>query len=170
MQDAKFNEEDFHEVIRESARLQIGMMVYYPHQQTWLGQRHIINIWIRNRAPYWKISWDVGNLDLSILVAYKLKKNWVANIRLITVVDNEEQKVQADSFMAELIDQARLPKTEIVVHVGNFHDFVTHAPSSDLNIFGLEPDPDFKFMESMVEKTHTTCLFIRDSGLENILA
>ena len=72
--------------------------------------------------------------------------------------------------MADLIDLARLPKTEILIHVGEFNKFILDAPNADLNIFGLVPDPDFKFMEKMVNKTQTTCLFIRDSGQENILA
>ena len=170
MLDREFYENDFLEVIAESARLQLGVMVYFPHPQSGLSQRQVINIWIRNRAPHWKISWDIGNLDLSILVAYKLKKNWTAKIRLVTVVDNHEQEEQAANFMAELVDLARLPKTDILIHKGCFHEFILNAPNADLNIFGLVPEPDFKFMEKMVNDTQTTCLFIRDSGMENILA
>ena len=170
IQDKELFEQDYRAVIRESARLKLGILIYYQNNKTGVGQRQIINVWIRNRAPHWKISWDIGNLDLSILIAYKLKKNWNAKIRLVTVVDNSDQETQAKNFMNELIDQARLPKTEILVHVGNFMEYVQDAPEADLNIFGLTPDPSFDFMESMVEQTSTTCLFIRDSGTENILA
>lgn len=170
MIDREAYENDFQEIINETARLQLGVMIYYQHPKSGLGQRQMINVWIRNRAPHWKIAWDIGNLDLSILVAYKLKKNWVANIRLVTVVDNHEQEKQAQNFMSELIDLARLPKTEIMIHVGNFNNYIADAPSADLNIFGLAPKPDFDFMEKMVNSVHTTCLFIRDSGQENILA
>lgn len=170
MNDRESYEKDFLEIIAESARLQLGVMVYYQHPKSGLGQRQVINVWIRNRAPHWKISWDIGNLDLSILVAYKLKKNWIAMIRLVTVVDDYDQEVQASKFMAELIDLARLPKTEILIHSGNFNEFILNAPNADLNIFGLVPEPDFEFMEKMVNSTQTTCLFIRDSGMENILA
>jgi solute carrier family 12 sodium/potassium/chloride transporter 2 len=170
MEDRTSHEKDFLDIIAESARLQVGVMVYFQHPKSGLGQRQVINIWIRNRAPYWKISWDIGNLDLSILVAYKLKKNWKARIRLVTVVDNKEQEMQAADFMAKLIDLARLPKTETLIQIGKFNEFILNAPDADLNIFGLVDEPDFEFMEQMVEKTQTTCLFIRDSGMENILA
>ena len=162
--------EGFNEIIEEAARLQIGVLIYSQHQISGLGQRQMINVWIRNRAPDWKISWDIGNLDLSILVAYKLKRNWNAKIRLVTVVENEEQKEQARNFMADLMEQARLPKTEIAVYIDNFNELIKNAPSADLNIFGLVPNPDFEFMGKMVDETQTTCLFIRDSGLENIFA
>lgn len=168
--DRETYDDEFREIIHEAARLQLGVLIYSQHPRSGLGQRQNINVWIRNRSPHWKISWDIGNLDLSILVAYKLKKNWEAQIRLVTVVDDQEQEKQAYGFMSELIDLARLPKTSTVVHVGAFNDYVLAAPAADLNIFGLAPEPDFRFMERMVENTHTTCLFIRDSGLENILA
>ena len=170
MLDRESYEADFQKIILESARLQLGVLVYFQHPKSGLGQRQYINVWIRNRAPNWQISWDIGNLDLSILVAYKLKKNWSATIRLLTVIDNEEQEKQAGKFMSDLIDQARLPRTETIIHIGNFNDFILDAPNADLNIFGLVPKPDFKFMEKMVDSTQTTCLFIRDSGMENILA
>ncbi len=162
--------EGFSEIIEEAARLQIGVLIYSQHPVYALGERQMINVWIRNRAPDWKIAWDIGNLDLSILVAYKLKRNWNAKIRLVTVVENEEQKEQADKFMSDLIDQARLPMTEMAVYIGNFNELIKKAPSVDLNIFGLVPNPNFVFMEKMVDETQTTCLFIRDSGLENIFA
>ena len=160
--------EGYDEIIEEAARLQIGVLIYSQHPINGLGQRQIINVWIRNRAPDWKISWDVGNLDLSILVAYKLKRNWDAKIRLVTVVENKKQKEQADKFMSDLIDQARLPKTEMAVFIDNFNEWIKKAPPADLSIFGLVPNPDFEFMKKMVDETQTTCLFIRDSGLENI--
>lgn len=160
----------FSEIIEEAARLQLGVLVYAHHHTLGVGKKEVINVWIRNRAPEWKISWDIGNLDLSILVAYKLKRNWNAKIRLVTVVDNPEQEQQARRFMAELIDLARLPKTEIGVYVDNFNSLIKNAPQADLNIFGLDPHPNFDFMDRMVDETKTTCLFIRDSGLENIFA
>lgn len=170
MIDHKADRHDFYKIIVESARLQLGVLVYFQHVKSGLGQRQFINVWIKNRSPHWQISWDIGNLDLSILVAYKLKKNWSAIIRLVTVVDNNEQEKNARNFMSNLIDNARLPKTESIIHVGDFDDFIMNAPNADLNIFGLALDPDFKFMGEMVDKTQTTCLFIRDSGMENILA
>ena len=168
--DLKVHSEGFNEIIEEAARLQLGVLIYAQHPDAGMKNQQVINVWIRNRAPEWKISWDIGNLDLSILVAYKLKRNWGAKIRLVTVVENEEQKEQAQNFMSELIDHARLPKTEIGVYIDNFNVLIKNAPESDLNIFGLDPKPNVEFMDRMVNETHTTCLFIRDSGLENIFA
>ena len=166
----KHHSKGFNEIIEEAARLQLGVLIYSQHSDYGMGQRQVINVWIRNRAPNWKISWDIGNLDLSILVAFKLKRNWNATIRLVTVVDNKEQEMQANKFMADLIDHTRLPETETTVYIDSFKDLIGRAPQADLNIFGLVPNPNFEFMDTMVAETQTTCLFIRDSGLENIFA
>lgn len=170
MVESETHEDDFRAIIRESARLKLGVMVYYQHLRSGLGQRQTVNVWIRNRAPDWAFSWDIGNLDLAILTAYKLKKNWAANIRLITVVDDPGQEGQAKKFMRDVLDMARLPETEISVHIGVFDEFIRHAPESDLNIFGLSSEPDFRMMELLVERSQTTCLFVRDSGLESVFA
>jgi solute carrier family 12 sodium/potassium/chloride transporter 2 len=168
--DLKEHADGLNEIIEEAARLQLGVLIYAQHPEVGVRKHQMINVWIRNRAPEWKISWDIGTLDLSILIAYKLKRNWGAEIRLVTVVENEEQKEQAHQFMTELIDHARLPKTEIGIYIDNFNVLIKEAPESDLNIFGLEPHPNVDFIDRMVDETQTTCLFIRDSGLENIFA
>ena len=161
---------DYQKIIDEAIRLELGVVIYAPHPKSGFGQRQYINIWIRDRSPDWEIEMDIGNLDLSILIAYKLKRNWPAQIRLITMVDSEEKEQKALEFMKKLVDLARLPRTEVLVKNGTFKEFLDEAPQADLNIFGLTHEPDFDFMHAMVEKTHTTCLFILDSGHENVLA
>lgn len=161
---------DYRAIIHEAIRLELGVLIYAPHFKSGFGQRQMINIWIRDRGPDWAIEMDIGNLDLSILVAYKLKRNWKAQIRLITVVHTSEDETNALNFMKELVDQARLPSIEVLVKVGDFRDSVQNAPTADLNIFGLVQDPSFDFMHEMVDTTRTTCLFILDSGHENVLA
>ena len=116
------------------------------------------------------MGWDIGNLDLSILVAYKLKMNWGARIRLITVINNPEEVEKARDFLNLLINLARLPETLTEVIVGDFNTVITQAPAADLNIFGMDDDLKFDFVKEMSDKTKSTCLFVKDSGHESILA
>jgi amino acid transporter len=157
-------------IIDEAIRSKLGIILYVPHHKSRFGQRRLINVWVRSRAPDWKIKWDIGNLDLSILLAYKLKRNWQARIRLIMLVGSQEEEEYARIFMRRLIDLARLVETETLVSVGTFKEFISSAPDADLNIFGLLPEPDFDIFESIRESTSTTCLFVRDSGFENVMA
>ena len=50
------------------------------------------------------------------------------------------------------------------------HCILPRAPQADLNIFGLQPDPNFDTIRRLVEETDSTCMFVRDSGLESALA
>ena len=52
----------------------------------------------------------------------------------------------------------------------NFPIIFQGAPQSDLNIFGVSPDTDMAHYARLTEKFNTTCLFIMDSGHENVFA
>ena len=101
---------------------------------------------------------------------YKLKKNWKAKIRLVTVISDEAERENATQFLEQLTSLARLPETMTEVFVGNFRDVLSEAPRADLNIFGMTADLNFEFVKEMTERTQSSCLFVKDSGHESILA
>ncbi|PEN14547.1 Na-K-Cl cotransporter [Longibacter salinarum] len=163
-------EEDYRRIIREADREKVGTMLYAPHPRAALGQQQTINVWIRDRSPEWNISMDIGNLDLALLTGYKLSQNWDARLRVLTVTNDPKEEARAQEFLDTLTDLGRIPDPEIVVRSGDFRDHVRDAPQSDLSIFGLDPNIDFAFSRALVETTESTCLFVRDSGLESALA
>ena len=163
-------EDAYRRVIAQATALKLGTLIYAAHPVASLGQRRHINVWIRDRSPNWRLSWDIGNLDLSILTAYKLMRNWNAQMRVITVIEDENEEANARRFMSRLVDLARIPDTEVVVAKGNFNTYLIEAPQADLNIFGLVPNPDFGVIRRLVETTSSTCLFVQDSGRESALA
>jgi hypothetical protein len=163
-------ETELRPVIRECIRLEIGVLLYQSHPTALLGQRNTINVWVSNRQNNWSLGWDIGNLDLSTLIAYKLKRNWKARIRLITVIDDDKELDNATEFLKSLINLARLPETLTEVYVGSFKEIVIKAPQADLNIFGMDENLSFTFVQDMADKTNSSCLFVKDSGHESILA
>lgn len=163
-------EDEIRPVVKECQRLEIGVLLYSAHPTAQLGQRNTINVWVSDRTNNWNLGFDIGNIDLSTLIAYKLKKNWKAKIRLITVIGNPEEENQATDFLNSLIDLARLPNTETIVYKGSFYERVREAPSADLNIFGMNENIQLIFIDQMTESTNSSCLFVRDSGHESILA
>ena len=158
-------------VMKESMRLEIGILLFNRHAKALLGQRNTINVWVSERRGNWELGGlDIGNLDLAILVAYKLKMNWMARIRLITVVQDQKEENLAKTFLKSLINLARLPETWTEVYVGDFNDIVNKAPAADLNIFGMQDTLPYDFIKDMTKKTNSSCLFVRDSGHESIMA
>lgn len=157
-------------IIRQAQASHVGVLLHAPHPVARLGQQRTVNVWIRDRSPDWRLQWDIGNLDLSILIAYKLKRNWQAHLRLLTVVEDEAELEHARQFMRRLMDLARLPQTEVVVAHGAFNAYLAEAPPADLQIFGLTHQPDFTRVRQLVDETRASCLFVLDSGDESALA
>jgi len=112
---------------------------------------------------------DLGNIDLSMLSAYKLSKNWNATMRVITVVEESEVE-NAYEYLESLLDLARLKNVLPHVEIGSFEEAMKTAPQADVDFFGLPDDPDLVKLRSFVQVTRSACVFVADSGKENIMA
>jgi amino acid transporter len=157
-------------MLAEAERGGLGALVYAPHRAAALGQRRHVNVWIRDRSPDWRISWDIGNLDLSLLAAYQLARSWNAELRLLMVVEDPSDAETARSFLEDLRSLARLHGAQISVETGSYDRYLSRAPQADVSVFGLLEHPEFGELQRLVERTRSTCLFVRDSGQESILA
>ena len=161
---------DYPRIIAEAQRLKLGVILYMPHPKAMLGQKQIVNVWVRNRGPEWNLK-DVSRLpNLALLIAYKLKQNWNCLIRIIMAIDHENERPKAQSFTNLLIDKARLPINEVHIIVGEVPTVYSHAPIADVNMFGMFDEFDHKVYKGMTQKTKTSCLFVMNSGHENIFA
>jgi hypothetical protein len=170
MLEGETSTKEYLKIIAEAKILGVGILLYMPHPKALLGQRQHINVWVRNRGPAWDINDGQHNPNLSLLIAYKLKLNWNAEIRLITIINQEGEKERAGAFLEEFMNLSRLPIHEVVVKVGKFYDELAKAPMADVNIFGISPElgiPDYNKLSVTVK---TTCLFVMDSGHENVFA
>ncbi len=161
---------DYPMIIEEARRLNLGVILYMPHPRAMFGQKQIVNVWIKNRAPHWDLKDSTENPNLSLLVAYKLKKNWNCTTRIIMVIDDESHREKAQVFLKGLIDKSRLPIDEILIFPGQFTNPETKVPLADINIFGMFTLFDHEVYRNMSIKTNTTCLFVMNSGHENIFA
>ena len=147
-----------------------GILLMADHPRAGLGRRQEINVWIRDQSPDWELSMELGDVDLALLVAYQLQQNWKGRIRVISAVAEERHLEPAREFLENLVELARLPRTEVLVFHGSLGDALARAPQDDVSLFGIPDPPDFEFVDRMVEATRSACLFVRDSGEENVLA
>jgi solute carrier family 12 sodium/potassium/chloride transporter 2 len=170
MNEDEKNIEHYPTIAKEAEDLGLGIILYVPHPKALLGQQQMINVWIDDRNGNWDLSKGTGNIDLPILIAYKLMLNWKAEIRLISVINNKEEKKKAKTFLNELVDLARMPITNKKVILGNLDDLIQTGPRADVNIFCNTESMTVEYCRETMGKTRSTCLFIKDSGNENILA
>lgn len=163
-------ERDLARIIEEAAKVRTGVLLVAAHPQASLGRRHEINVWVRDQSPDWELSMELGDLDLAMLTAYMLEQNWHGEIRILTAVEDEADTRAARAYLEDVVELARLPRSRVSVRAGSFENALRDAPQADVNVFGLPDPPDFAFVRRMVAETSSTCLFVRDSGDENVLA
>ena len=165
--------DEFREIIDNARRTRVGILLMGMHPKAGLGQSNVINLWLRPPDPElgFRENFQVANLNLILLMGYRLSRTWKAHLNLITVVPEGVDTSAAEQFLVEIIDLARMPAgTTRRVLTGAFDDNLRQSPPADLQILGLRPDTDFEFIEDVVESTGSSCLFVADSGRESALA
>ncbi|MDX1675913.1 MAG: hypothetical protein R3314_14055, partial [Longimicrobiales bacterium] len=95
---------------------------------------------------------------------------WGGELNVVCIVADEAETAAARQFFERVTELARLPRVNIVIRVGTMEEQVPRVPTADLDIFGLGGEPDFEFARHVLESTASSCLFVRDSGEENVLA
>lgn len=163
------NDDEIHSIINEARMNKMGIQLYAEDPVAQLGRSASVNVWIHEQSPKWDISMDLGNIDLSMLSAYKLSHNWKATMRVITVVEESEVE-NAYEYLENLLDISRLKNVIPHVEIGSFEEAMQSAPQADVDFFGLPDDPDLEKLRYFVKVTQSACVFVADSGNENILA
>jgi amino acid transporter len=150
------------ELVNQSEKHQLGIIILRQHPRVAFGMQKNVNLWLRDKSPNW---------HLAVLVALQLQLNWDGKINLITSTTEENEKKKAQHFLERLSDQARMPSlTEFHVLTGDFKSVMKKAPAADINIFGLAGNLQLDFIREVPELINSSCLFIKDSGHESALA
>ncbi len=163
--------ERLQQLVDRTAAYSMGIVLLARHPVIELGREQLINVWVSDQGPDWSHDLQYSNLDLSILLAYKLARNWNARINLCMSVANRDIVARAQEFLEQLITLTRLPaETDVLVWHGPFEETLQKAPRADLSCFGLPMEPDLAFSQRIVELVDGSCIFVRDSGEESALA
>ncbi len=159
------------ELIREAVRQGMGAALFVQHEDAGLGRRSRINLWVPDMGPEWAVEMEFANLDLAVLLAYRMMDSWSARLTVIGTVERIEDQPKAEAFLNRLAALARLP-ADAAVHLtdGEFGRYASSAPEADLNVFPLPERFDADFLWHLRNATGSSCLFTRDGGAESALA
>jgi solute carrier family 12 (sodium/potassium/chloride transporter), member 2 len=158
--------------VEAASRLRVGMVVVAMHPAAGLGHRRRVNLWVRPAPGTWDpvAAFSSGNLNLNLLTAYRLLRQWDAEVTMLTVIGDEADEAAARGFQEELCDLARFPASvEREVVVGGFERCLEQAPDADINIVGLPANRDSAYLRQLVTISRSTCIFVCDSGRESAL-
>ena len=162
MSDDLEKDDRLEQLISMAMREELGIIVLNHYPERGFGREEDINMWLRSGSP---------NRNLSILTAIQLEKNWNGNLKLLKIVENEEEISKAKIGLEAIARRGRLPlDCEKIVLRGTFPDGLKNGPTADINIFGISDEISVREMHTITLKVETTCLFIRDSGQESALA
>ncbi|MDP8266357.1 MAG: amino acid permease [Candidatus Aceula meridiana] len=150
------------EMIKQTCLEKLGIVILQQGKAELSDDLKQINLWIRKGSP---------NLDLSILTAIQLQKNWDGRIRLVQIVDVKEEIDESVAYLSRLGDLMRFPAdVDIQVLVGKFPDVLMQAPKADIDIFGMPEVPDIGLIRKISQEIETSVLFLRDSHHESAVA
>lgn len=163
--------DELQDLIDKTAAYQMGIALLVHNQVTALGREQIIHVWVSDQGADWEQNLHQSNLDLSLLLAYQLAQNWNARITLNMSVPDQESKQKAGKFLTELISLARLPKnTKCSIYNLPFEAALDQCPRADLTILGLAKEPNLKAVQKISQQIKSSCIFVRGSGEESVLA
>jgi hypothetical protein len=156
------NTHGYARMLRELLELDRSLLLVHSDPVRGLGARRTIHIWWGGLP---------GNGGLMLLLAHLLLADpaWRdAKVTLITVVDDESQRVLASESKERIIEDARVAaKAEVILRGGRAIGQIMAETSgdADLAIMGIGPPPDddeadafFERMGRMLEGMPTTLL------------
>ena len=164
---------EYGKIIQQAHDTKVGVLLFGAHPRSGLGRMRSINLWIRASSDGWNTdsAFRKNNLDLILLMGYRLSLRWKAELHLVTVISDEANKENALKFLQEVQELARIPAMHSCqVFVGSFITQRKNAPLTDLQIMGLQAQPNFVFMRKMISTSRSSCLFVADSGRESARA
>jgi len=170
MPDSGEQEREVGEIIDISVERGCGVLVYNQHPESPLENPGSLNVWFHDSSPNWDLSMDIGNQDLALLIGYKLKSNWGASLRFVCLVDDSENISEAENYLQQLAELARIPNVEVWVQKGAPDD-TDEVPRADLHIIPMVNEKaDFELFRRRVEQLESAVIFTLDSGQESALA
>ncbi len=184
-------------LLQQARIYKMGAMLYVPYRKEGLGLEKTVNLWIYFNNLDDFSDFRVEDVNIALLVAYLLKRNWKARLNVITVItefdkDNKESSRKlAEKYMKKLFVLARIPND---VHLYYFFSEISveykaiegggdstteqktivsldrEVPIADINVFALRGDKiDMGRIRERVDSLETSCLYTLDSGVENAL-
>ncbi|MBD3313043.1 Na-K-Cl cotransporter [Candidatus Woesearchaeota archaeon] len=146
-----------------------GLIIYDKDPEIGLGSQEDIHVWIPDDVLD-RDFYEERRFDLAMLVAYRLRKNWVGSINLWmnTTKDREDE---AKRYLRRLVYEARFPPaTEKNVFVGTLLQAIRKAPKGDVHIISVTDQKDFEEKAKKMKNVRRSVLYVMDSGQEDVMA
>lgn len=172
LSDDKDRDQDIHQIMSKSNDFGFGVYLYAPYKRVGLGIEKSIMLWI----PYTFVqeidNWKLKHINLSILTAYLLKRNWNGFIRMTIYGIPISEKDTVIQWANDLKILARLPK-DLIITTSNdgIEETAQNMDRPDVSIIPLNREIiEMETIRQLLVKLESSCIFTLDGGAENALA
>ncbi|PIY60033.1 hypothetical protein COY95_03910 [Candidatus Woesearchaeota archaeon CG_4_10_14_0_8_um_filter_47_5] len=146
-----------------------GIILSGRDEDIGLGSEEDVHVWIPGSA-LGKGVFDEKKYDLSLLIAYRLYKNWAGNITLWMCVPAKKKR-EAEQYLKQVMYEARFPSsTKIIISTDSFSKTLRKAPKGDIHIIPVSTPHEISSIKKISESEEKSFFFIADSGKEDVLA
>ena len=146
-----------------------GIVLSDRDEEIGLGSEEDIHVWISSKTLD-KDIFEEKKYDLSLLVAYRLHRNWAGNITIWMCV-RKEKKEDAERYLKKLLYEARFPaSTKIIISTSSFSRTLKRAPKGDIHIIPISTTSDVSNIQKISNAEEKSFFFIADAGKEDVLA
>ncbi len=156
-------------IFRVAKKHNTGIILADRDKEIGLGSEEDIHVWLSSTSLN-KDIFEEKKYDLSMLVAYRLHRNWAGNITLWMCVE-KEKKIEAENYLKKLLYEARFPSsTKITISTESFARTLSKAPKGDIHIIPVATHAEIANLKKISQKENKSFFFVADSGKEDILA
>jgi amino acid transporter len=158
---------DYQHII-ETAKIQNrGVLLYVPFAKVGIGLEQTVNLWLTEIPQSWINDKELGNNDLSVLMAILIHDNW-KNSKLNIILETEKSEQEGKRLLNKLKMFARLPKNAVfqVINRAEKNKW-EKIPQADLNIASIHNIKKLENMMKEVVSYRSSFLYTLDSGKEN---
>jgi solute carrier family 12 (sodium/potassium/chloride transporter), member 2 len=146
-----------------------GIILSDRDEEVGFGSEEDVHVWISSESMN-KDLFSPKKFDLSLLVAYRLYRNWAGNITIWMCV-SPENKEKAERYIKKLLYEARFPSsTKIAISTDSFAKTLRKAPKGDVHIVPVTTHSEISKIRKISDAEDKSFFFIADSGKEDVLA
>ena len=156
-------------IIDRTEQLELGVVLLGSAPPDSQADRRIV-LYVERVASDWKITEDLSNFDLAVLLAYTLARAWETRMEVVALVEDEAEREEAEQFLTDFARLARLPGTAVTRVHASVEEAVAEVPEPAVHIFRLEAEPDLGRLRALESAVAGPCMFVNDAGYESAIA
>lgn len=147
----------------------VGLILSDRDEEVGLGSEEDIHVWLPSSALKNDLFEDKG-FDLSLLISYRLFRNWAGTINIWMCV-KKEKAIEAEHYVKKMLYEARFPSSTVInISTDSFSNTLDKSPKGDIHLLPLQGVKDIAKAIKLSKQEERSFLFLIDSGKEDILA